>query len=134
MAKLDVLSGVNLGEGGLFRVPDGGRAGQDLLPGDHRQPEHLHPVAGVGAHRGPGQGPQFLAGRLRADDPAQDKVGGYLSEIEAGKIPADLRARFAKAGMPGWACLIPVYNVVKLLHITGRSGWWLVTTGVSSTT
>jgi uncharacterized protein DUF5684 len=33
---------------------------------------------------------------------------------------------FAKAGVPGWACLIPVYNVVKLLHITGRSGWWLL--------
>ena len=31
---------------------------------------------------------------------------------------------FAKAGVPGWACLIPVYNLVKLLHITGRSGWW----------
>ena len=31
---------------------------------------------------------------------------------------------FAKAGVPGWVCLIPVYNVVKLLHITGRSGWW----------
>ena len=31
---------------------------------------------------------------------------------------------FAKAGLPGWASLIPVYNLVKLLHITGRSGWW----------
>src|SRR5947208_1892155 len=33
---------------------------------------------------------------------------------------------FAKAGVPGWACLVPIYNVVKLLHITGRSGWWLL--------
>jgi hypothetical protein len=31
---------------------------------------------------------------------------------------------FAKAGRPGWASLIPIYNVVTLLHITGRSGWW----------
>jgi len=37
---------------------------------------------------------------------------------------------FAKAGVPGWACLIPVYNVVKLLHISGRSGWWLLGLGV----
>jgi hypothetical protein len=33
---------------------------------------------------------------------------------------------YAKAGVPGWACLIPIYNMVKLLHITGRSGWWLL--------
>jgi outer membrane protein assembly factor BamB len=36
----------------------------------------------------------------RADDPAQDKVGGYLAELEKGKIPTDVRARFAEAGMP----------------------------------
>jgi hypothetical protein len=33
---------------------------------------------------------------------------------------------FAKAGRPGWASLIPIYNVVTLLHITGRSGWWIL--------
>jgi hypothetical protein len=33
---------------------------------------------------------------------------------------------FAKAGKPGWASLIPIYNTVTLLHITGRSGWWLL--------
>jgi hypothetical protein len=33
---------------------------------------------------------------------------------------------FTKAGQPGWASLIPVYNIVKLLHITGRSGWWIL--------
>jgi hypothetical protein len=33
---------------------------------------------------------------------------------------------FTKAGQPGWACLIPIYNMVKMLHITGRSGWWLL--------
>ncbi len=33
---------------------------------------------------------------------------------------------FAKAGRPGWASLIPIYNAVTLLHITGRSGWWLL--------
>jgi len=33
---------------------------------------------------------------------------------------------FAKAGRPGWASLIPIYNIVTLLHITGRSGWWFL--------
>lgn len=33
---------------------------------------------------------------------------------------------FAKAGKPGWACLVPIYNVVVLLQIAGRPVWWLV--------
>jgi Family of unknown function (DUF5684) len=33
---------------------------------------------------------------------------------------------FAKAGRPGWASLVPIYNAVTLLHITGRSGWWIL--------
>jgi outer membrane protein assembly factor BamB len=36
----------------------------------------------------------------RADDPAQDKVAGYLKELEAGKLPAELKPRFEAAGMP----------------------------------
>src|SRR6185295_3732359 len=44
------------------------------------------------------------SGRLfnvsRGDDPAQDKVTGYASELDAGKMPADVRARFSAAGMP----------------------------------
>jgi len=33
---------------------------------------------------------------------------------------------FVKAGQPGWAVLIPFYNVYILLKIAGRPGWWLV--------
>jgi hypothetical protein len=33
---------------------------------------------------------------------------------------------YTKAGKPGWACLIPFYNVYVLLEIVGRPGWWLV--------
>ncbi len=32
---------------------------------------------------------------------------------------------YAKAGKPGWACLIPFYNLVVLLEIAGRPVWWL---------
>ena len=35
----------------------------------------------------------------RADDPADDKVGGYVTELDSGKLPADLREQFASAGM-----------------------------------
>jgi hypothetical protein len=33
---------------------------------------------------------------------------------------------FVKAGRPGWASLIPFYNTIVLLNITGRSGWWFL--------
>lgn len=33
---------------------------------------------------------------------------------------------FAKAGQPGWASLIPIYNVYVLCKIAGKPGWWVL--------
>ena len=33
---------------------------------------------------------------------------------------------FEKAGQPGWACLIPIYNSYIMLKIGGKPGWWLL--------
>ena len=33
---------------------------------------------------------------------------------------------FTKAGEPGWAILIPFYNMIVLLKIVGRPWWWLI--------
>ena len=33
---------------------------------------------------------------------------------------------FAKAGQPGWAALVPIYNMIVLLQIVGRPTWWLL--------
>ena len=33
---------------------------------------------------------------------------------------------FEKAGQPGWAILIPIYNTYIMLKIAGRPGWWLL--------
>ena len=33
---------------------------------------------------------------------------------------------FTKAGEPGWAALVPIYNLVVLLKIAGKPAWWLV--------
>jgi hypothetical protein len=33
---------------------------------------------------------------------------------------------YEKAGQPGWACIIPIYNVYILLKIVGKPGWWLL--------
>ena len=33
---------------------------------------------------------------------------------------------FSKANQPGWAAIIPFYNVWVLLKVVGRPGWWLI--------
>jgi hypothetical protein len=33
---------------------------------------------------------------------------------------------FEKAGQPGWAALVPIYNILILLKITGKPAWWVV--------
>ena len=33
---------------------------------------------------------------------------------------------FVKAGEPGWASLVPIYNLVLLCKIGGRPGWWAI--------
>lgn len=33
---------------------------------------------------------------------------------------------FVKAGKPGWAAIIPIYNAYILLKIVGKPGWWLI--------
>jgi hypothetical protein len=33
---------------------------------------------------------------------------------------------FEKAGQPGWACIIPIYNIIVLLKIVGKPSWWFL--------
>ena len=33
---------------------------------------------------------------------------------------------FVKAGHPGWAAIVPIYNVYILLQIAGKPTWWLI--------
>ena len=33
---------------------------------------------------------------------------------------------FTKAGKPGWASIIPIYNAYVMLQIAGKPGWWLL--------
>jgi hypothetical protein len=32
---------------------------------------------------------------------------------------------FEKAGKPGWAAIIPIYNYIVLLEIVGKPIWWI---------
>ena len=33
---------------------------------------------------------------------------------------------FTKAGQPGWAAIIPIYNIIVWLQICGRPVWWII--------
>ena len=33
---------------------------------------------------------------------------------------------FTKAGRPGWAAIIPIYNLYTMCKVAGRPGWWWI--------
>lgn len=33
---------------------------------------------------------------------------------------------FTKAGKPGWAAIVPIYNVIVVLEIAGKPLWWIL--------
>ena len=41
-------------------------------------------------------------------------------------VIAGLWQTFAKADKPGWAAIVPIYNIVVLLQIAGRPIWWII--------
>ncbi|ADG70033.1 conserved hypothetical protein [Planctopirus limnophila DSM 3776] len=72
---------------------------------------------------------------------AQDDFGGDAGAAAAGGIAmvilvielalivlliAGLWKVFTKAGKPGWAAIIPIYNMIVLLEIVGRPIWWFL--------
>jgi len=41
-------------------------------------------------------------------------------------VIASMWKLFSKAGQPGWAAIVPLYNYYVLLKVVGRPGWWLI--------
>ena len=33
---------------------------------------------------------------------------------------------FTKAGKPGWAVIVPIYNIIVMLEIAGKPLWWFL--------
>jgi uncharacterized membrane protein YhaH (DUF805 family) len=33
---------------------------------------------------------------------------------------------YEKAGQPGWAALVPIYNAIVLFQVAGKPGWWIL--------
>jgi hypothetical protein len=41
-------------------------------------------------------------------------------------VVAGLWKTFEKAGEPGWAAIIPIYNTYVIVKISGNAWWWLI--------
>lgn len=41
-------------------------------------------------------------------------------------IIASMWKVFTKAGQPGWAAIIPIYNWYIMLKVAVKPGWWLI--------
>lgn len=65
----------------------------------------------------------LLAQRQAEGSSALSGVFGLVAAIVA--IAAMWRV-FTKAGQPGWAAIIPIYNFYVLLKVAGKPGWWLL--------
>jgi len=33
---------------------------------------------------------------------------------------------FAKAGKPGWASIVPIYNTIVMIEMAGKPIWWII--------
>ena len=82
----------------------------------------------------------MLAGLLLQD--SFDGAGAGIAAAVGGVIALGLLAIvvvfvwglwkvFEKAGEPGWAALVPIYNAIVLLKIAGRPGWWVLLIGAA---
>lgn len=60
------------------------------------------------------------------EDSGTSPVNLIFSLVFAVLVIAGLWATFSKAGKPGWAAIIPFYNIYVWLKVAGRPGWWLV--------
>lgn len=59
----------------------------------------------------------------------ENSVGGFGTLLLLGVtllVIAGVWKTFTKAGKPGWACLVPIYNVIVMLQIAGRPAWWFL--------
>ncbi|OQA02882.1 MAG: hypothetical protein BWY69_00789 [Planctomycetes bacterium ADurb.Bin401] len=51
---------------------------------------------------------------------------GLIQLLIVAFIIASLWKVFTKAGRPGWAAIIPIYNAYILIQIVSKPVWWLI--------
>ena len=69
------------------------------------------------------------------DSSSVDSFGAFMAIILAMLIPIIIVSVitiigqwkvYSKAGKPGWACIIPIYNIIVMLEIVGKPLWWVI--------
>jgi hypothetical protein len=78
----------------------------------------------------------ILALLLQTEDPGAQVGGAAAAGIGivmglvwlavAVLLIASMWKVFVKAGEPGWAAIVPIYNLVILLKIIGKPAWWVI--------
>lgn len=79
----------------------------------------------------------MLSGMMLAQDAGYETGGGAVGAVIGllfmviclaivVLVIAGMWKVFVKAGKPGWASLIPIYNVIVLLEIAGKPLWWII--------
>lgn len=63
---------------------------------------------------------------LAQADETGGMFGGVIGLAIIVVMIASMWKVFEKAGHPGWAAIIPIYNIYILLKIIDRPAWWLV--------
>ncbi len=56
-------------------------------------------------------------------------MGFIFSLIELAAVIAAIAGlwkSFEKAGKPGWAAIVPIYNLIVIIEIAGKPLWWIV--------
>jgi hypothetical protein len=69
------------------------------------------------------------AALLLAQEDNGGALGGLVLLVELALVVvvvAGLWQTFAKAGKPGWAAIVPFYNIIVMLEIAGRPLWWII--------
>jgi Family of unknown function (DUF5684) len=69
----------------------------------------------------------FLTILAQSEDGAAGGAGGSIvGLLVAVLVIAGMWKVFTKAGKPGWAAIIPIYNLIVLLQIAGKPLWWIL--------
>ena len=56
-----------------------------------------------------------------------DSILGWIIYVAVIVIViAGIWKAFEKAGKPGWAAIVPIYNVIVMLEIAKKPLWWIV--------
>lgn len=53
-------------------------------------------------------------------------VGMVVGLLFALVVIAGVWKTFEKAGKPGWAAIVPIYNMIVALEIAGKPVWWVL--------